>query len=175
MLGEAVHDLAQMPAGLAGTHHVDVELTKQRAMGRQCLAEALARLDRLEHIVEQRGQRGLAAHADLHPQGAIERQAGAQHHRELAGQVMHIGGIGTAIGAAPAPAWRWFRGRPDCRCRRSGAGGGAGFRQLQGCQALAAQLAQGGFTRRGLDPSVPGRTPGIGSAVGKLRHCSGPG
>ena len=161
---QAFEHLRHLAAGFARAHHVEVEVAKQLAPLGQRATEGGAALDVFEHAFQQLAHAGLGAHLDQHAQRVVQRQAGAQHDGQLAGEGQHVGALHRALERALAGAAQRGRGRG---LRRGGA-------DVDGRQAALAQLAQHDVDSRGFAAAFDQLAVGGGGAPDKFSHCGRP-
>ncbi len=123
VLGELLQHVAERTGDLGRRHHVDVEVAEDLRVLRQRLGEAVALLDVNLQVVDHSLELLVVLLAANSLQGILETDAGANHDRQLAGemknvlaagpefdpespQLAHDGGIaaGAAFGLAHAAA-----------------------------------------------------------------------
>ena len=163
MAGQAVKHLRHLAADFARADHVDVEVAKVRLVRGQRAAEGRAAFHVFQHFFQHGAHAGLVAHVDEHAQRGIERQPGAQHDGQLAGEREHVGGLDGAARGARARAGQ----------RR--AFGLAGRLHAYGRQPPLAQLAQHIGFGGGFGAAFGGLAVGMGGAPEKFRHLRLPG
>jgi len=90
MAGEATQGVGERAAGLTGADHADIGGIEHLEFGFERLAEAFAGAQALDQAGQQIGEALALDHVGEKAQRLIQGQAGAEHHRKLAGEHDHL-------------------------------------------------------------------------------------
>ena len=91
MFDQTVKHGRHLTAGLARTHHVDIEIAKKLTVLCQRAAQRCTALDGIQDALHEGCYARLVAHVNQHAQGVVERQTGAQHDGQFGRDGEHIG------------------------------------------------------------------------------------
>ena len=81
---------ARAPGGLAGPHHVDVEIRKILRMRSQAVGQRSAALQHAQHVQHDKAEAGPLGEFAGDGQGAIQRHAGIQQRGKLLGEEQDV-------------------------------------------------------------------------------------